>query len=117
MKVLILTLFQCFLLASGQVCFKLAVEKIHKLQWAWSYFADLLTNWWLLGSGICLVSATILWGFILKYYDFSIAYPLTALAYIFGMLASYFIFHEPIVWTRWLGVAVIIAGVMLVVQK
>ena len=116
LKVLILTLFQCFLLASGQVCFKLAVEKMNKFQWSWMYFTDLLTNWWLLASGICLISATVLWGFILKYYPFSVAYPATAFAYIFGMLAAIFIFGETVPLTRWVGVGLIILGVFFIAK-
>ena len=116
LKVIILTIFQCLLLASGQVCFKLAVEKIDKFQWSWGYFVNILTNWWLLASGICLVSATILWGYILKYFPFSIAYPITAFAYIFGMLAAIFIFHETVPLTRWIGVGLIITGVFFLVK-
>ena len=115
-KIIILTIFQCFLLASGQVCFKLAVEKINKFQWSWACFADLLTNWWLLASGICLISATILWGFILKYFPFSVAYPVTAFAYVFGMLAAIFIFNETVPLTRWIGVGLIILGVFFIAK-
>ena len=116
MKVIILTLFQCFLLASGQVCFKLAVEKMSKFQWSLAYFTDLLTNWWLLASGICLISATVLWGFILKLFPFSVAYPITAFAYVFGMLAAIFIFGETIPVVRWIGVGLIILGVFFVAK-
>jgi undecaprenyl phosphate-alpha-L-ara4N flippase subunit ArnE len=116
LKIICLTIFQCFLLASGQVCFKLAVEKIDKFQWSWLYFSDLLTNWWLLLSGICLIAATILWGFILKYFAFSIAYPVTAFAYVFGMLAAIFIFHETVPLTRWIGVGLIILGVFFIAK-
>jgi len=116
-RVIILTVVQCFLLASGQVCFKLAVDKIEKFRWAWAFFSNILTNWWLLASGICLISATVLWGYILKHFDFSIAYPITAFAYVFGMLAAIFIFHETVPLTRWIGVGLIIVGVVLLVQK
>jgi len=116
LKVIILTIFQCFLLASGQVCFKLAVEKINKFQLAWAFFSDLLTNWWLLASGICLISATILWGFILKHFEFSVAYPITAFAYIFGMLAAIFIFQETVSVMRWFGVGLIILGVFFIAK-
>jgi len=115
-RVIILTVFQCFLLASGQVCFKLAVEKITKFQFSWAYFCEILTNWWLLASGICLVSATILWGFILKHFEFSVAYPVTAFAYVFGMLAAVFIFHETVSLTRWIGVGLIILGVFFIAK-
>ena len=115
-KVIILTLFQCFLLASGQVCFKFAVEKIDGFRWSWIYFADLLSNWWLLASGVCLISATILWGFILKHFAFSVAYPITAFAYVFGMLAAVFIFNESVPFTRWIGVGLIVLGVFFIAK-
>lgn len=89
------------------------MEKFH---WTWACFTGLFTNWWLLASGICMISATILWGFILKHYAFSIAYPITAFAYIFGMLAAVFIFHESVPFTRWIGVALIITGVMFIAK-
>ena len=115
-KIITLTIFQCFLLASGQVCFKLAVEKFDTFQWTWTYFSNLLTNWWLLASGICLVLSTIFWGYILKHYAFSIAYPVTAFAYIFGMLAAIFIFRETVPLTRWIGVGLIILGVFFIAK-
>jgi len=116
LRVIILTIFQCFLLASGQVCFKLAVAKIDKFRWAWDYLISVLTNWWLLASGIFLVSATILWAFILKHFPFSVAYPITAFAYVFGMLAAVFIFNEGVPFTRWIGVGLIILGVVFIAK-
>ena len=116
LKVIILTIFQCLLLASGQVCFKLAVERIERFQWTWVFFSQILTNWWLYLCGVCLVLTTILWGYVLKHFEFSIAYPITAFAYVFGMLAAMFIFQETVPFTRWIGVALIIAGVMFVIK-
>ena len=115
-KAIILTIIQCFLLASGHVCFKLAIEKAHKFQWTWASFADLVTNWWLLAGGVLLTSATALWIFILKHFEFSVAYPITAFAYVFGMLAAMFIFHETIPLTRWVGVGLIIVGVIFIAK-
>jgi undecaprenyl phosphate-alpha-L-ara4N flippase subunit ArnE len=116
MKVILLTILQCFLLASGQVCFKFAVEKIAKFQFSLAYFVDIMMNRWLLASGICLISATVLWGYILKYFEFSVAYPITAFAYVFGVLAAIFIFHETVPVTRWLGIGCIILGVILIAK-
>jgi len=115
-KVILLTIFQCFLLACGQICFKFAVENIKKFQFTWIFFEDILTNWWLLASGILLISATIYWAFILKHYPFSVAYPITAFSYVFGMLAAIFIFNESIPFTRWIGVALIILGTFIVAK-
>jgi undecaprenyl phosphate-alpha-L-ara4N flippase subunit ArnE len=70
----------------------------------------------LLLSGISLISATILWGFILKHFEFSIAYPITAFAYVFGMLAAVFIFQETVPVTRWIGVGLILLGVVFLAK-
>jgi len=85
-------------------------------QWSWTYFLEILTNWWLLATGICMVSAAVLWAFILRNFPFSIAYPMTAFAYIFGMLAAVFIFQESVPLTRWIGVGLIILGVFFIAK-
>jgi len=100
----------------GQIFFKFAVEKITKFQFSWAFFSEILTNWWLLASGICMLAATILWGYILKHFDFSVAYPLTAIAYILGMLAAIFIFRETVSIYRWIGVGLIILGVVFIAK-
>ena len=115
-RIILLTIFQCLLLASGQVCFKLAVEKIDKFQWTWHFFSNLFTSWWLISTGVTMSAALVLWGYILKHLDFSIAYPITAFAYIFGMLAAIFIFHETVPLTRWIGVGLIILGVVFLAK-
>jgi len=115
-KVIILAIFQCFLLASGQVFFKLGVMKIPTFQWTWTFFLGLFSNLWLYISIICLAAATLLWGYILKHFEFSIAHPLTAFSFVFGMLAAIFIFHENVSLMRWIGVALIIAGVFFITK-
>jgi undecaprenyl phosphate-alpha-L-ara4N flippase subunit ArnE len=65
----------------------------------------------MLGSGLSMVSATILWFYILKNNELSLAYPLISISYIFGALAAVFIFHETIPFTRWIGILFIMIGV------
>jgi len=116
-KTVLFTILQCFLLASGQVCFKFAVEKITKFQFSWAYFVNsVLTNWWLLLTGICMTVAAVFWGYILKHFEFSVAYPITAFAYIFGVLAAVFIFREIVPVTRWIGVALIVLGAFFIAK-
>lgn len=45
------------------------------------------------------------------------AYPMISLSYVMGMLAAVLIFHEHVPVTRWIGLGLIIIGVVLVVQK
>jgi undecaprenyl phosphate-alpha-L-ara4N flippase subunit ArnE len=55
--------------------------------------------------------------YILKHYPFSVAYPITSFAYVFGMLAAFFIFKEAIPPTRWIGVVLIVAGVFFLLKQ
>ena len=45
------------------------------------------------------------------------AYPMISLSYVMGMLAAVFIFHEQVPAVRWIGLAFIVIGVVLVVQQ
>jgi undecaprenyl phosphate-alpha-L-ara4N flippase subunit ArnE len=112
-KIILLSTIQSLFLAAGQVLLKLATQHIDKLSLTWAFFRSLLTTWSLLASGLCMVVGTALWLYILKHFDFSIAYPITSISYIFGMLAAIFIFHETVPTTRWIGVALIMGGVLL----
>lgn len=115
-SILPLAVVQSLLLAGGQVLLKFALSGLEGFAWTWSYWSRLLTNWWLLGCGLCYGAGTILWLYILKHYPFSMAYPMISLSYVFGMLAAWLIFHEDVTWTSWLGVALIMGGCILIAR-
>lgn len=114
---LLLALFQSVLLAGCQVFLKFAVSEIGSFGWNKAFGMNLLSNWWLLGSGLCFAFSSLLWIFIIKHYPFSMAYPLISLSYVFGLIASMVFFHETIPLTRWLGVFLIIGGCFLIVKE
>ena len=58
-----LVALQTLFLSGGQVLLKLAMEKLGKFEWSWSYFKTVLTDWWLLACGIAFAVATC-FGFI-----------------------------------------------------
>ena len=117
LKLVLLVTIQSALLTASQVFLKMALNTFGKFQWSFAFFKTVFTNIPFALSGITIATASLIWVYVLKKFEFSLAYPMISISYVFGLLAAYFIFHEPIVWTRWLGVAVIIAGVVLVVQK
>ena len=61
--------------------------------------------------------ATVLWMYLLGEYDYSYIYPMISLVYVFGFAYSKFVFREEINLYRWIGVAMIIAGVIVVNRK
>ena len=52
--------------------------------------------------------------YLLSQRDVSLIWPLTALGFVLTSLAARFILHEEIHWTRWMGVALIVAGAAFV---
>lgn len=115
-KVIPLAVLQSILLSSGQVMLKLALEKAGQFSWTWRFFAAQLTNWWFPGCGLTLGAATVLWMYILKNYPFGVAYPLTSLSYLFGVLAALLVFGEQVSPSQWAGVLLIMAGCALMVK-
>ena len=77
---------------------------------------EALVNWPLAASGASMIIATLIWFYILKHHEFSLAYPLISISYIFMMLASIFIFHETIPLTRWVGVVLILVGLFFMTK-
>ena len=58
--------------------------------------------------------SAIIWLGLLKKLEFSVLYPMISFSYIFGILAAIFIFKENVPLIRWMGVAFIILGIILV---
>lgn len=117
LKFITIGILQSLLLASGQVLLKIAMNRMGNFEWTWNYFKDLLLNWPLAACGLGFGGATVLWLYLLKNFDFSLAYPITSLSYIFGMLAAAFILNETIPNTRWIGVILIVIGVFFMIKQ
>ena len=111
LKLISFSLIQCMFLAGGQVFLKFALRRMDTFSWTWKYFGALFTNWQFAASGISMLLASLIWFYIIKHYELSLAYPLTSISYIFGTLAALFIFGESVPVTRWIGVVLIMAGV------
>lgn len=116
-KLVLLSTLQGALLATGNALLKLALEKIGKFAFTWRCIKQFLANLDFLASGLCMAGATVLWLYILRHYPFSAAYPLISLSYVFGVAAALLIFHEHIPPVRYLGIAFIMLGVILIAQK
>jgi len=115
-RIIIIGAIQAAFLSAGQVFLKLALRHIETFCFTWKWFFSLLTNWWLAAVGASFTVAGLLWLYMLKNFQFSVAYPVTSIAYIFGMLAAVFIFQENVPLLRWMGMVLIIIGVALVAK-
>ncbi|AIC20059.1 MULTISPECIES: 4-amino-4-deoxy-L-arabinose-phosphoundecaprenol flippase subunit ArnE [Pseudomonas] len=107
---LLLLLVACLLTCLGQIAQKFAVESwrgqpsgaLDKLRspWLWLALASL-------GLGL------LVWLLVLQRVEVGIAYPMLSLNFVLITLIARFVFHEAIDRRHWLGVALVLAGVLL----
>ncbi len=116
LKLISLIIGQSVILVAAQTFLKIAIEHFGKFSWTWQYFKTVFTTWQFAASGVCALLAMLTWMYVLKLYDFSIAYPLLGISYIIGLFSAYFFLHEAIPLTRWIGVVIIIVGIYLVAK-
>ncbi len=115
-RLLVLAIVQALFLAGGQIFLKYAMVSLPAFSWSWNFFRSALLNWQLACCGVSFTIAGLMWMYILRHYPFSHAYPLSSMAYVFGMVAAMLCFHEQIAWTQWVGILFIMAGCYLVVH-
>ncbi|MGM9749348.1 MAG: EamA family transporter [Candidatus Cryptobacteroides sp.] len=116
-QLIILSVLQSALLAGGQILLKISMQNMPHFQWTWECIKAYLLNFWFLLTGICFGAATALWMYLIKNYPLSQAYPLTSLAYVFGLLAAIVVFHETAGFEKWLGVILILLGAFFLTKQ
>ena len=115
-KILIYSLVQSMLLVGGQVFLKFAMTRMPAFAWTRTFWLSLLSNWQFAACGLFFGAASLLWMYIVKTFPFSMAYPMVSLSYVMGMVAAIAFFHEEVSMTRWLGVAFIVLGCILIAK-
>lgn len=116
LKLIGLIIGQSVLLVAAQTFLKIAVQRFGSFSWSWHFFKTVFTTWQFAVSGLCALLAMLTWMYVLKLYDFSLAYPLLGISYLIGLFSAYFFLQETISLTRWIGVVIIIIGVYFVVK-
>ena len=108
--IIILVLFCALIGATGQILFKLASKDVttNPLDW--------LKNWkFVLGAGLYALSA-VLFVWSLKNGDLSILYPIIATSYIWVIIFSIGFLGESFPLFKWIGIMLILAGIVIVVR-
>lgn len=105
-----LILLVCFLTCVAQLCQKKAVQQWQgkTLHWRTKVF-----NPWLITSIACLGFGMLLWLNVLRLVPLNVAYPMLSLNFVFVALASHYWFGERTNMHGWIGIMLIIAGVVL----
>lgn len=111
MKMTLLCLLNTALMATGQMLFKYGSQGKNI-----TGILDIIRLFFspVVFCALCLYAATTgLWLYILSRVPISFAYPVQALAFPLVLMASMLVFKENISVTRWIGVAVIVCGVVI----
>lgn len=96
--------------AVGQLFFKRGAAGVSTTLWTWVTNVDLLIGLALHGIGFVLMVVA------LKHGRLSVLFPVLATSYVWGVLLAARYLGEPVTMTKWTGVALILAGVGLVVR-
>jgi multidrug transporter EmrE-like cation transporter len=108
-KQLIFIIATVFLLAVGQILFKVAAEKIDIA--GQGIVASLLLNTSLIIALGVYAVATFCWLMVLKGMPLRLAYPFAALGFFIVPLLSYLFLGEPLRASSFIGAAIIMVGI------
>ena len=100
------------LMTVGQVLFKLAAENVDLV--ANGIIRSFVFNYYLVVAVAMYMVATLFWVWILKLMPLKQAYPLNALGFIIVPIFAYFIFKETLTLQYWIGVSLIVLGVLTI---
>jgi len=100
--------------ACSQTAFKQAAELDAPGMRPLALLRGLWRNQRILAGIACFILQTVLWTLALSHLPISIAFPAGSMVFVFVALASRMFLHEQINIHRWIGIALILGGVILV---
>ena len=107
---LLLVLAACLLTCLGQIAQKYAVESWRVTPSGWG---KKLRSPWLWLALAALGAGLLVWLLVLQRLEVGVAYPMLSLNFVLITLIARFLFHEAIDCRHWMGVALVIGGVIL----
>lgn len=116
---IILGLIAIMLLSAGQTSLKFGLNAIGGVSLSEGVdglFKLLQTPWVIVGFGLYGLSS-VLWLDVLSKLEFSLAFPMVGLTYVFTLLIGRFFFGEVVGWERMLGVFFILCGIFFLVRS
>ena len=117
----LLLFFDVILAASGQLLLKKGLAIIGPLEFGWKniffLFSNIFKNVYIIIALICYGFAFLFWLFVLSKLKLSLAYPSTALLYVFIILGSWLILKEEISFIQIVGIFIIFIGLTLLLKS
>jgi drug/metabolite transporter (DMT)-like permease len=109
----------CSSAAVGQILVRYGMQQVGSLErWAppelVAYFIRAATNPYVMGGTLMNAIFYLLFLAVLSWSEVTVALPLTALEYVFAAVLGVVILKEAVPALRWLGIALVIGGVVLI---
>jgi len=116
-KIIPLSLLQSVLLTAGQLLFKLALDKAAPYEGIGKLWSCVKRDWYMWhGCWISLTVATLLWAYILRHFPFSVAYPLSCISFLLGIIAGAVFFDEQLSANKIIGIVVMMIGAFIIAK-
>jgi drug/metabolite transporter (DMT)-like permease len=118
-KSIILILVSISIAVGGQLLLKIGLNKIGSISVdsfssLGQLFLGIIKSPLVLTGLFCYVISAAIWLVVLSAVDLSFAYPFIGLTYVLILIISKFVLREDVNPIRWIGAAVITAGVILI---
>ena len=110
----VLALVSIILGAVGQFILKVGSGQLKLGNGVWAAMVSYITNINIILSLLCFASSMVIWIFVLRKLELSIAYPMVSLGYIVTLTLAFLFLNEPLRLTKLLGTALIISGVIVI---
>jgi uncharacterized membrane protein len=106
------------IIATAQALWKYGILQLgEEVSISFRLICKYLGSWYFLLGASLYVVATALWIYILSQHEFHLVYPMNSIGYIFAIFLSLWLFNESISWNRYLGIGIIVIGVIILALK
>ena len=102
--------------SAGQLFTKVAGDQLGPMDFSWQWLADVARNPGILAAIASYLGAFFVWMLILRRSSLSLAFPLSSLVFVAVLLGSWLGLGEHISVLHWVGVVVIVAGIVLLAE-
>lgn len=100
--------------ATGAIVLKIGAMEVDYARGLSAAIGQVASNW-KIGLGLLLYFIpALIWIFMLKRVEVSLLQPLFSLVYVLTPVLAAVFLHESVSWVRWLGIALVITGVVVI---
>lgn len=117
----VLLILSIGLAVAGQLAMKSGMNKVGEIKsedlaHPGDLIARVLKSFWAVIGVVFYAVSAVFWLIVLSRVNLSVAYPMVAVGYVVVVFYSWLVFKEPVKWISWIGLVLIVAGVVVTAQ-